>query len=434
METGTAAKLWNTIRSLSGEERRFAWIAAAGFCLLLAAYTVLRPIRDEFGIRGGVENLQWSFTFTFLGMLVCVPLFGAAASKLPKRSLIPIAYGFFVSHLVLFALILNLGVQPAWFAQVFFSWVSIFNLIVISLFWTTLSDRCSEARGRILFGPVAAGGSVGAFLGPLLTSQLVRAFGAPALLLLSAVLLTGAAMLVVRIPVLGEGLLDRGQGKVLQGEVIGGEMWQGLSQIPGSRFLQQMAVLTFVGNVLGTYLYFEQATILSTQIPDPVRRTELLAYVDLSVNCLSLLFQVFLAPFCLNVLPARFAFSIVPATLLLGFPLLAIFPFVPVLFGFQIIRRASLYALAKPVESLLFAPRSDQEGYKARNVIDTLIYRMGDTSGAWMMSALRQAGALFAFQLLTPIAAALMLIITYSLGRGHEATVAKESTTREAGG
>lgn len=405
-------RILNVYRNLVADERKFAMRSAVSFGLILCSYTALRPIRDELGIAKGVESLHWSFLLTLIGMTAAVPLFGWLSSTIYKERLIPAVFLFFVSNLLVFSFLLKF--YPNEVAPVFFSWVSIFNLTTISLFWTVLSDMCSESRAKVLFGPIAAGGSIGAFLGPVLTSQFIRIINAQGILIVSASLLLLAVILIGRIPTLKVDTQKRLETKV------GGGVLTGLACILKSPFMLSMATLTFVGNILGTILYFRQADLLSAQIQDPISRTEILSYIDLSVNSLSLIFQFFLTPLCLSTLSPKYAFSIIPIVISLCFVGLGFSSALEILILAQIFRRATIYALAKPVESLLFSVRSDEEAYKGRNVIDTFVYRLGDSSGATILGILfggvASSGVMFG-----GAGVSLGLIwITYSLGNSHE--------------
>ncbi len=166
------------------------WSFLYFFCLL-SAYYVLRPVRDEMGILGGVKNLPRLFTGTFIGMLAAVPLFGWAASKWPRRVLVPAVYYFFVANLLVFFTAMHLGVDPAFVAKAFFIWLSVFNYFVVSVFWSFMSDIYDSEQAKRLFPVIAAGGSIGAITGPAITAALVRHIGIANLLLVSATLLVG---------------------------------------------------------------------------------------------------------------------------------------------------------------------------------------------------------------------------------------------------
>src|SRR5258706_12090316 len=152
------------------------------FFWLLCSYYVLRPVRDEMGIQGGVNNLAWLFTGTFLAMLAAVPLFGWASSRFPRRKLLPITYLFFAANLVVFYALMESGIAPARVAQAFFIWVSVFNLFVVSVFWSFMADLFRNEQARRLYGFVSAGGSVGALAGPLVTATLAPSIRPPQLL------------------------------------------------------------------------------------------------------------------------------------------------------------------------------------------------------------------------------------------------------------
>src|SRR5687767_6696396 len=178
------------------EVRALAWSFAYFFCLL-AGYYVLRPLRDEMGIAGGVRNLQWLFTATFIVMLAAVPAFGAVVARLPRRRFIPLVYHFFVLNIGIFWILLTLDAGTVHVARVFFVWISVFNLFAVSVFWSFMADLYTSEQGKRLFGFIAAGGSAGALAGPAVTVWLSVPLG-PVNLLIVAALLLEAAVLCAR--------------------------------------------------------------------------------------------------------------------------------------------------------------------------------------------------------------------------------------------
>src|SRR5512144_3250936 len=171
------------------QERRAALWSFAYFFMLLAGYYVLRPLRDQMGIAGGVKALPWMFTATFVTLLVAQPLYGALVAKVPRRRFIPIVYHFFVANLVLFWLLLAFKVEPVAIARVFFVWVSVFNLFAVTVFWSFMADLFTSEQGKRLFGFIGAGGTAGALLGPAITIALSVPLGPTNLLIVAAVLL-----------------------------------------------------------------------------------------------------------------------------------------------------------------------------------------------------------------------------------------------------
>ena len=179
----------------SGEYRRAA-LASAAFFLLLCSYYILRPVRDEMGVQTGVGQLQWLFTGTFVCTLLLVPVFGWVVKRVPRRLLLPAVYGFVVANLLGFYAAFTIGITVV-IAAAFFIWLSVFNLLVISLFWSQVSDVFSREQSHRLYGYIAAGGTMGALAGPAMTALLARHISLANLLALSATLLAAAAVCMV---------------------------------------------------------------------------------------------------------------------------------------------------------------------------------------------------------------------------------------------
>src|SRR6201989_2641926 len=181
------------------QERAAALWSFAYFFTLLAGYYVLRPMRDQMGIPGGVRNLPWLFTATFLSLLVAQPLYGALVARLPRIKFIPIVYHFFVANLLLFWGLLSIGVGEVVVWRVFFVWVSVFNLFAVTVFWSFMADLFTAEQGKRLFGFIGAGGTAGGLLGPVITIGLSAPLGAVNLLIAAAVLLELAVFCVLRL-------------------------------------------------------------------------------------------------------------------------------------------------------------------------------------------------------------------------------------------
>ena len=193
------------------QERGVALWAAAYFFMLLAGYYVLRPLRDQLGIAGGVKTLPWMFTASFLSLLILQPLYGLLVKKLPRRRFIAVVYQFFAVNLLIFWLLLHFDVATVWVARVFFVWVTVFNLFTVALFWSLMADLFTSEQGKRLFGFIGAGGTAGALFGPAITVGLSVPFGPANLLLVAAVFLELALFLCVSL-----GAIDRGRGRHLQ--------------------------------------------------------------------------------------------------------------------------------------------------------------------------------------------------------------------------
>jgi ATP:ADP antiporter, AAA family len=363
------------------------WAFFYFFCLL-CSYYILRPVRDDMGIQGGVDKLQWLFSATFVAMLVAVPFFGFLSSRFPRQRLIPFVYCFFAANLLLFFFLMRNGVDKVILARSFFVWVSVFNLFVISIFWSFMADIFSNDQAKRLFGVVAAGGSAGAICGPLLTTFLVGQIGTGNLLLLSIGFLLISLLAVAK---LNAWTQSHGSAKN-HSLAIGGSIWAGIRLTLKSPYLIGSSVYLLCLTLLATLIYFEQMRLVADHLQDSAARTRLFAQIDLVVNTMTLLVEIFLTNRLIGRFGVALLLMVLPLLNVLGFSALVVAPTLVVLVAFQALRRVAEYALARPAREILFTVVSREEKYKAKNFIDTVIYRGGDAASGWLSSALKGMG------------------------------------------
>jgi len=372
-----------------GEGRAVAW-AFAYFFLLLASYYILRPLRDEMGIAGGLSKLPWVFTATFAAMLVAVPLFGALSARLPRRRLLPLVYGFFVVNLLLFHAAFQVTAWHEWTARVFFVWVSVFNLFVVSVFWSFMVDLFRSDQGKRLFGLIAAGGTAGAITGPALAAVLVAPVGPVNLLLISALMLGGSIVCIHRLGRWADS--QPASTRPAAGEPLGGSIWSGIVLVVRSPYLLAIALFVLLFTTLATFVYFEQAHIVAQSFTDSAGRTRFFALLDLAVNVLTIAVQALVTSRLLTRFGVAATLALMPFISAIGFTLLALTPVLAVLAGFQVLRRAGEYSVTRPTRELLFTISDRETKYKAKNAIDTLVYRGGDAIAGWLFTGLKGLG------------------------------------------
>ncbi len=373
----------------AGEIAASLW-SFAYFYALLAGYYVLRPIRDEMAIQVGQAQLHELFTAVFLTMFAVAPVFGWLTRTFPRRRLLPWLYAFFVANLVTFhALFEPGGTQAGLVARAFFVWVSVFNLFAISVFWSFMADLYDTAQAKRLYGFIAAGGTAGALTGPALTALFVTLVGAKGMLLVSAGFLALAILAILRLRAWAERTGAVGSGVEAP---IGGSIWAGLTDVVRSPYLLGICAFLFAYSLLSTFLYFQQAELVPAAIPDSAQRTRLLALVDMAVNLLTLAIQVLAFGTLIRRLGTTFMLVAMPVVSIVGFAALALAPGLATLVAFGILRRAGEYAVSKPARETLFNVLPVEQKYKAKNVIDTLVHRFGDTSSSWIFAGLKGAG------------------------------------------
>ena len=394
----------------------------AGFFCLLCGYYVLRPLRDEMGVQGGVENLPWLFSATFAAMLAVVPAFGFAASRLPRRRLVPWAYFFFITNLLVFYALFSIGLEPPAVARAFFVWVSVFNLFVVSLFWSLMADLFRPEQAARLFGFISAGGSCGALAGPTLTALLAAPLGTANLLLVSCFFLASALVCVRALVRRAEarGDPDPGAGSAEAAGSIGGTTWSGIAAILRSRYLLGVVIYVLLYTVLFGFAYLELARLVAATYQESAQRTALFARVDLAVNVLTLLGQLFLVAKLVEKLGVGVALALLPALGLAGFAAIALVPMLAILIVFQVLRRAADYAIARPAREMLFTVLAREAKYKSKNFIDTVVFRGGDAASGWVYAALKGLGLSLAGLAAAAIPGAILwLVVGLWLGRQH---------------
>ena len=360
---------------------------------VLSAYYILRPIRDEMGVAGGVENLQWLFTGTLFGMILVNPPFAALVIKLPRVRFISIAYRFFIANLLIFVVLLKIGSaeQDIWIGRVFFIWTSVFNLFVVSVFWALMVDVFSSEQSKRLFGFISAGATLGAIVGSSITASLASHVPATYLMVGSAVLLEVAVFSVRQLSRLSD-VLHRRPTVGAEETPIGGSVLSGFTHAFKSPYLVNVSVYILLYAITSTFLYFQQADIARQAFADRGARTAFFARIDLWVNILTLAAQLFVTGRVLGVFGVAFTLATLPALSVLGFSALAVTPTLVILVIYQVLRRAGNFAFARPSREVLFTVVPREDKYKAKSFIDTVVYRTGDQVGAWSYAALSFIG------------------------------------------
>jgi AAA family ATP:ADP antiporter len=429
LETGPAHRLLRQILDVRAEEiRALGWSWLYIFAVL-SAYYILRPIRDDMGVAGGVENLQWLFTGTLLGMLVVNPPFAALVARMPRARFIAVAYRFFMANLLLFVFLMKTAnaEQNIWIGRVFFIWASVFNLFVVSVFWALMVDVFDSEQSKRLFGFIAAGATLGGIVGSSVTAALAQRVPAIYLMVGSALLLELAVFSVRRLSRLAGALQLRPVAREEQ-SAIGGSALSGLTHAFKSPYLVNVSVYILLYAITSTFLYFEQADIARHSFADRGARTAFFARIDLGVNILTLAAQLFLTGRVLRALGVGFTLSLLPVLSVLGFGALAVTPTLVVLVIYQVLRRAGNFAFARPSREVLFTVVPREDKYKAKSFIDTVIYRTGDQVGAWSYAGLGFLGlGMTAIAVVAVPLSAAWLLNGLWLGRKQEALANGES-------
>lgn len=418
---GDSGRGWRRLVDIRpGEGALIAWASLYVFSLM-TAYYVLRPLRDAFGVESGIENLPWLFTATLVAMIALNPLYAALVKRLVSRRVVTVVYLFFLTTLAGFGFASHVVDSEGiiWVGRAFFVWLSVFNLFVVSIFWTLMVDIFDSGGAKRLFGFLSAAATLGATLGSTIAATLAKILSADLLMACAGALLVVAIVCVWRIVNLARDVPSRSHPDIAR-EAIGGGLLAGLGHVARSPYLLNIGVYILLFAVTSTFLYFQQAEIAKTYFADRGARTAFFAQVDLAVNLLTLAVQLLLTGRMLKHLGTPVCAALLPAMTLVGFAILAWSPTIGALVVFQVARRVGNFGLAKPTREVLFTVVSREDKYKAKNVLDTVVYRLGDQVGAWSYAVLGGLGIVGLSLAALPIAA-VWLGVGWWLGTRQEA-------------
>lgn len=356
------------------------------FFFLLGGYFMLRPIRGAVAANNS-DILHWLYTATFVSMLLLVPVFGFLVARFRRNRFIPGIYFFFIANLALFILAFDGDSTGVWVQRTFYVWLSVFNLFVVSIFWSFMADIFRPGQAQRLFGSIMAGGSLGAILGPLITAQWVSEIGTRGVMLMA-----GGCLLVATLMAIGLGRhVRRGRDRAREA-VIGGRILEGAIHVFRSRYLLLICLLMLTHNLTATFLYNGLAVLVDRNIVGFDARTGFFSYVDLVVQILAFTFQFFVTSRLVIFLGMPKTAILPPMLLAGGFVLLGSSLSLVLFAAVQVAQRSLNYGVLGPVKEMLFTVVDRESKYKSKNFIDTVVYRGSDVTASWLFKGLMTLG------------------------------------------
>ena len=347
---------------------------------------MLRPIRGTVAANHA-ESLHLLYTATFACMLLIVPIFGWLVSKFRRGLFVPGIYLFFISNLVFFALAFKGDATGDWVQYSFYVWLSVFNLFVVSIFWSFMADIFQPDQAQRLFGSIMAGGSLGAISGPLLTANWVEEIGSGGVMAVSIVCLMVATAFAITL-----GRFERNQHQDQPAKIIGGSIWEGAVHVFKSKYLLLICLLMLSHNLTATFLYNGLAVLVDENIVGFDERTRFFSYVDLVVQILAFLFQFLITSRLVIYLGMPRTAILPPIILAAGFTILGSSLGLVLFAAVQVAQRALNYGLLGPVKEMLFTVVDRETKYKSKNFIDTVVYRGSDVTASWIFKGAMMAG------------------------------------------
>ncbi|WP_343227577.1 MFS transporter [Rhodanobacter sp. 7MK24] len=390
----------SSIRSAATREGAESGLSALAFFFVMTSYYIIRPVRDQLSGAVGSQSLPLFYGVVFAVMLLFTPVFGWLVARFSRRRMLAWSYSFFA--------VCQLAFVPAFMAQdrvgarelgvVFFAWGSVFNLFVVSLFWSVMADIFSSERARRVFSLIALGGMAGAICGPLLTRLLVHWLGVAPLLVVSALTLAAALVLLLHLSAHHEQARPGRSG----GEAIGGSLWAGVRELWSRPFLRYMALLMLFGDGVGTLAYALVADYAKLHFAGNVARTAFYNDLDLATNTLGALLQLTLTRWLLVrfgpgwglVLPSLVNVALLLTVMMVGHGSVAVLgATIPALAVMMVTTRGFAYGMTKPAVDALYTRVPRETRYKGKNFVETAVWRFGDFAVTSAVSGLRLLGA-----------------------------------------
>jgi AAA family ATP:ADP antiporter len=402
-----------------------AWSFAYFFCVL-SSYYIIRPVREEMAVGGGPDTIPYLFIGTFITMIFATSVFGWVASRYPRRSFLPWVYLFFISNILIFWIVFSQardsGEDYVWLGRVFFVWLSVFNLFVVSVFWSFMADIYTREQGRRLFGFITSGGSIGALIGGVITSSLVTNIGFQNLLPISAALLLMAVLCIGRLKDwVHQQHKDEIEDTVESNKPLGGNPFAGMTHLFSSRYFLGIALMSLVASLLGTALYMFRAELISSAILSPDVRIQFFSNMNNAANALALFAQMFLVRQVVSKFGIGRSLFLFPLASIIGFAVLAFEPTLMAVAVLDVVRRGLGFGFAKPSTDMLYSVVTPEEKYKTKNAIDTAIYRGGDVVGTWSIKLMSVAGLGIASTAIVMVPFALIsAVVALWLGRDYK--------------
>ena len=423
-------RIAKTTAKIEANELRAVLLSFAFVFTILASYYILRSIRDGLASDWTDVELSTIWTFTFFISFLVVALYGFACSKIKFKYLVPGVYAFFA--LTFFSLYILINTLPEFKLtnQIFYVWVSVFSLLNISVFWSFMADIYSKQQATRLFGFIAAGSSLGAIFGPTISLLLATKIGSYNLILVSASLLIVPVFIATVLEKIRASDLGTQEKNQDYDQPLGANILSGFKEFALNRLLLGIGIFIVLYTGISTFIYFELKNILVDYNQD--LRTQIWAGMDLAVNVLA----VVTAMFATSRLATRFGLSVtlplVPIIIILGLLIVAVSPILWVVVGLQIVRRAGEYSITKPAREMLFTIVDRESRFKAKSVIDVVVYRAGDIFWAWAFTGLTQVlgMSLAAIALVGAGIASMWSLLAVYLGRYFDKHQVVESETK----
>ncbi|ARN73403.1 MFS transporter [Oceanicoccus sagamiensis] len=380
------ANMLKTISKVEPHEIKATVTSFLLVLILMAAYYILRPVRDAMASDWSDAEVATLWTINFFFSFVVVAAYGTAISKISLKNLVPGVYGFFAATFVLFYFASSFVSDTALIDKAFYIWVSVFSLFPVSVFWSFMADIYTKDQSKRLFGIITTGASIGAMIGPsipLLFSDL----GTYNLMLVACVVLMATLPIIYFLQSIKTSELGNAD-HTAEMRSMGGNSLDGFSLFLKNPFLLGIGLFLFLYTGIGSFIYLELKNLMADM--SRAERTEIWAFMDLATNTLTIVAGLFITSRLATKVGLGWTLALLPIVVMGGLLTVAMVPLLSVVVGLQIFRRGGNYAITRPAREMLFTHVDQETRFKAKPVIDVVVYRGGDTFWGWAFAGLTQ--------------------------------------------
>lgn len=417
-KTGLIASFMQGLSKIEPHELKATLWSFAFVFILMSSYYILKPVRDAMASDWSDSEVATLWTINFFLTFIVTFLYGAALSVARLKTVVPGVYAFFAITFIVFALGNGQVSDPLLIDKAFYVWVSLFALFHVSVFWSFMADIYNKEQAKRLFGFIATGASVGGLVGPALAIVLAEYVSNNMLVIIAALMLLLVIPLIpyletLKATALGNATLESNAAQ----KAIGGNPFAGFTTFIKSPFLLGIGLFLLLYTTMGSFIYFELKNLL--EVYSREERTQIQSSINLAVN----VFTIITAVVATSRLTTRFGLSVtlalIPAVMATGLMALAILPVLWLVIVLRITLNAGNYAITRPAREMLFTLVDREVRYKTKPVIDTVVYRGGDTLNSWAFTGLTEGLGLG----MSPVAfigaviAAIWAFVGFRLGR-----------------
>ncbi len=427
---GIFAKALQKLAVIEQNEIKATFASMLFVFILMASYYILRPVRDAMASDWSDTEVAFLWNINFLVSAGIVALYGFIISRVQLKRVVPIVYAMFAATFVAFYIVAGMVGEGVLVDKAFYLWVSVFALFNVSVFWTFMADTFNKEQAKRLFAVIATGASAGALVGPAIPALFAGVLGTDTLMLIASVgllLVIPLAIYIYHLKATELGNTDVSAD--LSAQKMGGKWWAGFSTFATNPFLMGIGAFILLYVFIGSFVYFEQKNLL--EIYSREERTQILGSIDLITNLLTFGMAFFLTGRIVTKLGMPFALALLPFAVCVGLIVLAFAPVLVVLLALQVARRSGNYAITRPAREMLFTHVTKEERFKAKPVVDVVVYRGGDALSGSLFALLTDGIGLglAAVALVGAVISALWGWVGIKLGRNYEG---KETAEAEA--